>query len=155
MTAPLPMVLTGRPVFGTVTVPAPPSTNDLFNKGRRGWYKTAAYKLWREDAGWVLKSQKPARMIGHVLIIVAVERGRYQRSADIDNTIKALFDLLVEQCVIEDDNKVVGFAASWVPPDPDGGQRHAHLSIMPAGNLDCSFLLHNSGSLGWWGVSNG
>lgn len=153
MTAPLPMIVTGRPVFGTVTVPAPPSTNDLFNKGRRGWYKTPAYKQWRKDAGWTLVAQRPARVLGRVLIFVAVERGQYQRSADIDNCIKALFDLLVEHCVIQDDSLVVGFAASWVPPDPDGGPRHAHISVLPASNINCSFLLAPSGSLGWWAVA--
>ena len=87
----------------TVTMPAPPSVNNLFkNAGRRGRVPTPAYDDWKRQAGWQVKAQRPQCVRGPVTILVehAPRRGR----VDPDNLFKAPLDLLVSLGVIEDDN---------------------------------------------------
>lgn len=129
----------------TLTVPSPPSVNAMFkNIPGKGRAKTQAYKDWIGHAGWVLRSQRPTPVHGPVIVLVGVERTSL--SADVDNRIKALFDLLVTHKVIEDDKHIVGFAAAWSPER----DRLARLAIMPAANLMVEFQLASNGATGGW-----
>jgi Holliday junction resolvase RusA-like endonuclease len=128
-----------------LVVPAPPSVNAMFrNVPGKGRVRTKLYDDWRGHAGWRLKLQNPEPVRGDVVILVGVERAN--GAADVDNRIKALFDLLVEHGVIEDDSKVVGFAAAWSP------QRDslARIAVMPAAPLFIQFQLASEGSAGGW-----
>ena len=129
----------------TLSVPAPPSVNKMFrNVPGKGRVKTGAYDAWQAEAGWRLRLQRPGRIAGPVMILVGVERGSLK--ADIDNTVKALFDLLVEHRVIEDDSKVVGFAAAWSP----ARDRLARIAIWPAADATVHFQLAPDGAHGGW-----
>lgn len=80
----------------TFTLPAPPSTNQLYS-GRR--YKTARYKAWVSEAGWELRVQHAPNIKGPFHLTMYLP-GRL----DLDN-IKAIPDLLKTIGVIEDDRR--------------------------------------------------
>lgn len=129
----------------TLTLPTPPSVNKMFRNVRGvGRVKSKAYKDWIGHAGWVLRSQHPGRIGGRVVIVVSVEQAGPM--SDIDNRVKALFDLLVAHGVIDDDRFVVGFCIAWAPP----GNGFARLMILPAASLDFSFHLAGDGAHGGW-----
>ncbi len=128
----------------SLEIPAPPSVNRIWRKGlAQNIYKNALYQDWLGHAGWVLRSQNPGSIAGRVVILISIE---HIKTADIDNRIKALFDLLVLEKVIENDNLVVGFAAAWAP----AANKMARLLIMPAASFACQFLLSANGAAGGW-----
>jgi Holliday junction resolvase RusA-like endonuclease len=87
-----------------MTLPLPPSTNNLFANGKHGGrFKTDAYKQWLNDAGWELKTQRPQRVAGWVDITILLPEAM---RGDADNRIKPVLDLLVKQDLIDDDCKV-------------------------------------------------
>lgn len=129
----------------TLTLPTPPSVNKLFRNVRGvGRVKSRAYKDWIGHAGWVLRSQRPGRISGRVVIVLSVEQAGPM--SDIDNRVKALFDLLVAHSVIDDDRFVVGFCIAWAP----SGNGLARLMILPAASLDFTFRLAGDGAHGGW-----
>lgn len=133
--------------FTFLTIPKPPSVNALYrNLPGRGRVKSSAYKDWASHAGWVLKSQKPARIDGRVIVIINVERG--SMAADIDNLSKATFDLLVDHKLIKNDNQVTAFAMAWAPK----GEGLMRLMIMPATDLHLTLNLEADGASGGWFV---
>jgi Holliday junction resolvase RusA-like endonuclease len=111
-------------------VPAPPSVNAAFRNTARGRALTQKAVDWKGHAGWVLRQQRPRHVPGEVAVIVNVERN--SASADIDNKVKLLLDLLVAHNVIEDDKRVASIAAAWIPKH----SAMAHVAILPAGQLD-------------------
>lgn len=88
------------------TLPAPPSTNQLYS-GRR--YKTERYKAWISEAGWELKLQRPMPIQGPFGIMIWLP-GRI----DLDN-IKAIPDLLTKMGIIMDDRRRL---MRWVVVEP-------------------------------------
>src|SRR5262245_54348574 len=87
-------------------LPAPPSTNNLFqNRGRGGRIKSPGYHSWITEAGWQLRLGHPAKIMRTVAVCVTL--GLATRRPDVDNCLKALLDLLVTHEVIEDDAQVV------------------------------------------------
>lgn len=118
-----------------VTVPCPPSVNEMFrNKAGKGRVPTRAYEDWLGHAGWTLRSQRPRAVRGRTLLIVSVER--ISSSADIDNHLKAIIDLLVKHDVIDDDKFVTGICIAWAPPS----SKLARVMILPVGEYQLSFL---------------
>lgn len=100
-------------------LPIPPSTNKLFSdspwghnakSGKR--VKSAAYKAWRQEAGWELLQQHPPQIEGDVEVNIFV--GPRIVGADVDNRIKGLLDLLVDHRVLVDDHHVVRVTCEWV-----------------------------------------
>ena len=87
----------------TFTLPLPPSANNLFvNVPGRGRVKSAEYRKWITDAGWLAKTAivgaeqvKPPYQVTYE---VPADRRR-----DLDNFSKATGDLLVRLAVIADD----------------------------------------------------
>lgn len=136
----------GLPV--SLEIPCPPSVNEMFRNLRgRGRVKTKVYADWLGHAGWELQRQRPGSVSGRVLIMISVERG--SATADIDNRVKAIFDLLVTHDIIEDDRFVVGFAVSWAPP----ANRMARVLIIPATSIVAEFHLASDGATGGWFLS--
>jgi len=113
-----------------LSLPAPPSVNAAYRNTQRGRALTVKATDWKGHAGWVLRQQRPRRITGEVAIIVNVERASV--SADIDNKVKLLLDLLVTHGVIDDDKHVVAVAASWIPKH----SAMAHVAILPASQLN-------------------
>ena len=131
----------------SLTLPCPPSTNELWRNRPGGRVRTRVYDDWRGHAGWRLREQRPGCVAGSVLVMISVERG--SAAADIDNRIKALLDLLVEHKVIEDDKHVVGLCAAWAPP----AAKMARIKIMRADTYDFTFQLASDGQHGGWFIS--
>lgn len=93
-----------------LTLPIPPSANNLFANARRkkkgtkkggGRYITKAYKAWRIEAGWTLMQQRPGMIVGPYELHIVLPKMR--ANADIDNKVKPLSDLLVTHGVTDDD----------------------------------------------------
>lgn len=128
-----------------LTLPMPPSANDLFrNVPRKGRVKTQVYTDWLGHAGWVLRQQRPGSVPGRVVVVVSIERA--SQAADIDNRVKALFDLLVLHKVMDDDRNVIGFAASWAP----AANKLARVMVLPAAHYGFDFQLAKDGSGAGW-----
>lgn len=88
-----------------IVLPLPPSTNNLFINARngRGRILSPDYKAWRKLAAKALTLQSwdmPGRPYG-VTIRVNINHCR-----DLDNSTKAVLDLLVEHKVIDGDQWV-------------------------------------------------
>ena len=131
-----------------IEVPTPPSVNAMYrNAPGRGRVETQLYRDWKGHAGWRLRLQKPQAIQGEVVIMVNLERG--QVASDVDNRIKALFDLLVTYGVITDDRFVVAFCAAWSPP----ANGLARITIMPAHSFSPEFQLAPDGRSGGWRIS--
>lgn len=95
-----------------ITLPIPPSTNNLFfNLPRGGRAISKPYAAWKAEAQVVLMRQRPGRIMGEVEILIECRRKRC--NSDISNRIKAVEDLLVSQQVIEDDIRVQVITAKW------------------------------------------
>ena len=99
----------------TYRLPLPPTTNNLFAHYGSKRYINPQYAAWLRAAGWELQGQRagsPCPLIeGDVQAIVLVRRP--SKRADLDNRLKAVFDLLVRQAVIRDDTQIVRIAAAW------------------------------------------
>ena len=98
-----------------ITLPFPPSTNNLFINTSRGRIRSSKYDEWAVEAGWELKRQRPAKAIGPVSLTFEFQAGKDKRKRDITNLLKAPEDLLVKYGVIEaDDNTIVReISARW------------------------------------------
>lgn len=84
-----------------ITLPLPPSTNNLFSNGMRGRYPTEKYKQWRMAAGRVLQEQTAGQIIlGPWSCSISVPP---KMRGDIDNRAKAILDLLVSHGIVGDD----------------------------------------------------
>lgn len=98
-----------RPCSVRLTLPIPPSANNLFvNAGRvQGRRKGVPYRLWLHEAGWAIKLQAGALEPPLIPGIVAVDiRAPLNRRRDLDNALKGLLDILVRQGIISDDNLI-------------------------------------------------
>jgi Holliday junction resolvase RusA-like endonuclease len=91
-----------------ITLPFPPSTNNLFINTSRGRIRSSKYDDWATEAGWELTRQRPGKSVGPVSLLFEFQSNRDKRKRDITNLLKAPEDLLVKFGVIEaDDNTIV------------------------------------------------
>lgn len=92
---------------------APPSVNHAFrNLPGRGRVKTGPYKAWLQASSWEIAAQRAGRMGGSVMVDMSI--GRLSAMSDVDNRIKGILDLLVQNRVIDDDRFVQEVRARWV-----------------------------------------
>lgn len=132
--------------FQALHVPVPPSVNSLYKNLRgRGRVKTKDYSAWFANARNVVRLQKPGVVRGPVVIVLCVDRQGV--GSDLDNRVKALFDLIVKLGVIEDDSKVLAFCTAWAPKTPESVVR---LAIMRACDFSVKYRLHADGASGGW-----
>jgi Holliday junction resolvase RusA-like endonuclease len=98
-----------------ITIPFPPSTNNMFINSKRGRFRSQKYDEWINEAGWEIKRQRPSKVIGPVSLMFEFQDGRDKRKRDVTNLIKAPEDLLVSHGIIEaDDQSIVRkVSASW------------------------------------------
>ena len=96
------------PIAIAMTLPCPPSANELFANriGGGGRVKTKVYKAWLEDAGWHVKRAwsglgKPKWADAQPMQLTIVAGiGRHR---DLTNCCKAVEDLLVAALPVPDD----------------------------------------------------
>lgn len=131
----------------TLTIPAPPSVNNLFANTVRGRFKTPKYKAWLQEAGWRLREQAPDNVPGRVVVVIGVERANLR--SDLDNQAKAVLDLLTYHKVIDDDRFVTGLVLAWMP---QGRHREpiARVMIRPADPITLNFHPSTDGATGGW-----
>src|SRR4051812_4544965 len=98
-----------------LTIPFPPSVNNLFINGQNGRFRSQKYDSWIQEAGCEIMRQRPGKVSGPVNLIFEFQEGRDKRRRDISNLIKAPEDLLVKHGIIEaDDGSVVRkVSAAW------------------------------------------
>jgi len=92
----------------TVSLPFPPSINALYRAVGGRSILSEKYRLWKTEAGLVLNSQRPKKVLGKVAVSVELcAPDKRRRDADNAGT-KALLDLLVSHQIIEaDDNRIL------------------------------------------------
>ena len=97
-----------------IELPFPPSVNNLFVNGRKGRFPSQQYEDWKQEAGWILASQRPSKVKGAVVLSFWFNPPD-KRKRDITNLLKAPEDLLVKHGIIEaDDNTIVrAVHAGW------------------------------------------
>lgn len=90
-----------------IELPIPPSTNQLFRarqRGRRGhFYKSRVYMDWLREVSLVVPRGKPIEGLAEIEIEIHGGTGWTHRR-DLDNTNKAVIDLLKNKNYIHDDN---------------------------------------------------
>lgn len=106
------------------SVPLPPSLNNCYvnvpGKGRR---KSKAYEAWIHEAGWLLASQRPGRVLGPFAVVLRVpEKARF----DLDNGYKPIGDLMVTHGITPDDKLVHQILIERTP-----GIQSACVSVRP------------------------
>lgn len=99
----------------TITLPFPPSTNNLFMNGKHGRFRSQKYDSWIQEAGNEILRQRPKRVDGPVNLLFEFQEGQDRRPRDISNLIKAPEDLLVKHGLIQaDDNSIVrSISVKW------------------------------------------
>lgn len=98
----------------TITLPFPPTTNNLFVTVGRRRVISKPYRLWRERATRWLHDQAPAILTGPVTLDI-VFGAPDRRRRDLSNYQKGLEDLLVACGVIEDDSFIKRGSQRWGP----------------------------------------
>jgi crossover junction endodeoxyribonuclease RusA len=87
----------------TVFVPWPPSLNRLWRSGKGRVYRDAKYIRWLNDAGWAIKQAKCGKIKGKFTAEIVLTPPN-KRRIDMDNRMKAIFDLAQKLELIEDDS---------------------------------------------------
>lgn len=87
-----------------LTLPLPPSSNNLFVNARKGRKRSDDYKAWRDEAGWLAKlatrHPSPAGVSGPYALAITVP---HTMKGDVSNRVKAVEDLLVSLRITPDD----------------------------------------------------
>jgi Holliday junction resolvase RusA-like endonuclease len=118
----------------SLSVPFPPTTNNLFmNVGKRR-IPTKAYRDWRELACVVIDEQVSrwgyAPIDGPYHMVIELDRPD-KRGRDVSNYAKAVEDALVLSRVIRDDSDALSLMLKWSDRAP-GKNAHAHVEIEAA-----------------------
>jgi crossover junction endodeoxyribonuclease RusA len=108
-------------------LPLPPSANHLWRISRGRVHPSAEYARWVEEAGWVLKAQKPQGLPG--LVRVKLRAAIPETARDLDNILKPTLDLLERHEIITNDRAVVGLEATWDRTIPAG---HVLVEVGPS-----------------------
>lgn len=86
-----------------ITLPFPPSTNNLFVNGSKGRFLSQKYAGWIQEAGWELTRQRPRNVPGPVILRFEFSEPD-KRKRDVTNLLKAPEDLLVKHGIIDGDH---------------------------------------------------
>jgi len=99
----------------SIALPFPTSANRMYRAVAGRSILSTEYRRWKQQAGWALQAQRPAKIAGPVGISVDL-RAPDKRKRDCDNSLKPILDLLKTHQVIEDDNNriVRSLYARWV-----------------------------------------
>lgn len=95
----------------TILLPVPPSANALHNHGAGRPVRSDAYRAWIVAAGWRLQAQRPGRVPGAYILLLAAPES--ETKADLDNLSKATSDLLQKHGVIDNDRKARRVVLDW------------------------------------------
>ena len=90
-----------------ITLPFPPSVNNLFMNGKHGRFRSQRYDSWLQEAGVEIMRQRPKKIAGPVILTFEFQEGHDKRKRDISNLVKAPEDLLVKHGIIEADDGAI------------------------------------------------
>ena len=90
-----------------ITLPFPPSLNNMFINSKYGRFRSQKYDSWIQEAGNEILRQRPSKVAGPVCLSFEFQEGRDKRKRDISNLIKAPEDLLVKHGIIEADDQTI------------------------------------------------
>ena len=91
--------------WGALLVPAPPSANHLYVRTRGGQARSAEYKAWLQNCGWLFIAERCPKFAKPAPLGVSIE-AHVSRRRDVDNLIKPILDLLEAAGGVEDDRYV-------------------------------------------------
>lgn len=113
-----------------LTLPFPPTANNLYKNLRKGRARTLAYDAWLAAAYGSLRGQPYEPVKGSYRLQIVLTRPD-RRHRDADNLVKAISDFLKKAGIIQDDSHAQSVFIGWAyeAPDPDAG---ALVSIEPA-----------------------
>lgn len=97
-----------------LTLPFPPSVNNLFANSSHGRFTTPRYAAWKSDA-YVELLRQPARFARHTgPVRVTYTFGRPdKRRRDVFNLEKAVSDFLVAHGILADDTLIEHGTVQW------------------------------------------
>ncbi|MBF9050655.1 hypothetical protein GTA62_14625 [Roseobacter sp. HKCCD9010] len=119
----------------TITLPMPPSVNQLYTGMGKNRRKHPNYSAWCNEAGWRMNEQKSAGAFGSLLpdvwywTDVSLPENHL---GDSDNRLKALHDLLHEMGATPDDKWLLG-GTFMRCPDVVSGTCVVHAVSVPGG----------------------
>lgn len=97
----------------TLTLPFPPSTNNLFvNVRGKGRVKSARYAQWCTEAGWEARRQRAGKVEGPYALYITACRPDARRR-DLGNLEKPISDALKTAGIIEDDSLCQKLQMNW------------------------------------------
>lgn len=97
------------------SIPTPPTANKIWRKGKGGRiHKSQEYVSWLNDAGILVKAQKPTPLKDPARVEVRIYMVRPRKNADIDNRIKPILDLMQHLEIIKNDSLVHRVSAEWI-----------------------------------------
>lgn len=105
-----------------ISLPMPPTTNNLFAGTGKRRYRTSEYNDWIKEAGYRLNTQRPPQTRERVSLLIEIEEPKTEREMDFANREKATVDLLVKHLVIQGDSQryVRSLTMEWAPPEVQG-----------------------------------
>lgn len=136
------------PAPASFTLPVPPSVNKLYrNMPGVGRVKAGLYDDLIRQGVAAIRGQNVQPVPGYVMAVIAVELA--DSRSDLDNRIKAIFDIIVKAGIIADDSLITGFAASKLPK----ANGLAHVKLYPVQPMDLAFHPSPSGASGGFFVA--
>lgn len=103
-----------------VELPFPVPLHACFTNAKgRGRVPTKRYDAWKQEAAWMIASQRPEPVSGEVSVSVRLVAPD-KRHRDAGNTDKAVLDAIVRAGLIEDDSNryVKRVSYEWAPSGP-------------------------------------
>jgi Holliday junction resolvase RusA-like endonuclease len=134
-----------------LTLPAPPSVNNLFATVGKRRIRSKRYQAWVQEAWLAAQQQKrDGSPVFRTPVSVEIEHERRSRRTDLDNLSKAPLDFLVSMQYLADDSLVECITARW--SDTVKGMqitvRAGMSEVIPTGtNFIPSFIAETPGAL--------
>lgn len=119
----------------SVTLPYPPTTNNLFINQGKGRAKSPRYRAWLAEAGAEIMANGPRlnahKISGPYNFFMIAERPDNRRR-DLSNLCKPVEDLLVSMGLIADDSDAQSIEMRWsINPVVKPGR--VHVTVTPYG----------------------
>ena len=97
-------------------LPVPVSVNAIYERHSGGGVRLSkAYSAWLSDAGWRLNVQRPGRVSGRYQLTLRMPE---ESGLDLDNSIKAVSDLMQLHGVVRNDRLASRIVLEWQSEQP-------------------------------------
>jgi crossover junction endodeoxyribonuclease RusA len=97
-------------------LPVPVSVNAIYERHPGGGVRLSkAYSAWLSEAGWRLNVQRPGRVSGRYQLTLRMPE---ESGLDLDNSIKAVSDLMQLHGVVRNDRLASRIVLEWQSEQP-------------------------------------